>query len=282
MKLRQEIQSLAGRYSTISIDAAEFHAQALREYELAWSDALHGWGGIPNCSPVNMARLSRDAWNGAGTGEARLLGIAGPGAVGKDALESRLRDEMPGMRKIVSSTTRVPRPGEIEGIQYHFLDQRAFQKAAVAGEFLLVQHREGRGDYGVSRDVLCRTLTETRYASIQESPQNLDSLGRAITPNKDLSFAIAYLLPPAPVFANLLLRFFTRTLVDGAGPFDETVIASMHSTLGLRQVTEFCSAVDLWQQGSPLRFLVNADLDVTARLVHDDYFTTEIRASYVA
>ena len=231
----------------MSSPPAEFHSVSLREYQHAWQDALCGAGETAKFSPISMAHRSRNSWYATAAGETRILGIVGPGSVGKDALELRLRDAVPGMRKVVSSTTRPQRPDESEGVQYHFLDEPAFAAAAAAGE-----------------------------------SQNLVSLGDAMSARANVAFAAADLLPPAPVFANLHLRFFTRTLVDGACATDDAVAANMHSTLGLRQVAEFCSADDLWQHRKPLRFLVNAYIDAITEVVFNEYFVLGVRASRVA
>ncbi|MGQ9475806.1 MAG: guanylate kinase [Actinomycetota bacterium] len=66
----------------------------------------------------------------------RLFVVAGPSGAGKGTLISELLKRYPQARLSVSATTREPRPGEREGVEYHFLDRKEFQRRAQAGDFL--------------------------------------------------------------------------------------------------------------------------------------------------
>ncbi len=59
------------------------------------------------------------------SGDARgsLVVLAGPSAVGKSTVVQRLREEVPGLYFSVSMTTRAPRPGEVDGVDYFFVTQ---------------------------------------------------------------------------------------------------------------------------------------------------------------
>jgi guanylate kinase len=66
-----------------------------------------------------------------------LFVLSGPSGSGKSTLVSRLlADSSLPLHLAVSATTRAPRPGEKDGIHYHFWDQEKFEKAMAAGEFL--------------------------------------------------------------------------------------------------------------------------------------------------
>jgi guanylate kinase len=56
--------------------------------------------------------------------------------VGKGTLIKRLLERVPGLQLAVSATTREPRPGEVNGVDYHFLGQADFDRRVEAGEFL--------------------------------------------------------------------------------------------------------------------------------------------------
>lgn len=58
----------------------------------------------------------------------RLVVLAGPSAVGKSTIVQRLREELPELYFSVSATTRDPRPGEVDGQDYHFVTKDRFQK----------------------------------------------------------------------------------------------------------------------------------------------------------
>ncbi|OEY23922.1 guanylate kinase [Corynebacterium sp. Marseille-P4321] len=66
----------------------------------------------------------------------RLVVLAGPSAVGKSTVVSRLRNDVPNLYFSVSMTTRAPRPGEIDGQDYFFVTADDFQRRIDAGEML--------------------------------------------------------------------------------------------------------------------------------------------------
>jgi len=67
--------------------------------------------------------------------------------VGKGTLIKRLLERVPGLQLAVSATTREPRPGEVNGVDYHFLSQADFNRRVEAGEF--VEHAVYAGNsYG--------------------------------------------------------------------------------------------------------------------------------------
>lgn len=66
----------------------------------------------------------------------RLVVLAGPSAVGKSTVVSRLRGDVPDLYFSVSMTTRAPRPGEVDGTDYFFVSAEDFQSRIDAGEML--------------------------------------------------------------------------------------------------------------------------------------------------
>ncbi|HEY2597598.1 MAG TPA: guanylate kinase [Candidatus Dormibacteraeota bacterium] len=65
-----------------------------------------------------------------------LIVISGPSGVGKDTLIQRLRDLDPGLRYSISYTTRKPRPGEVAGVNYFFVNRERFEELIAQGFFL--------------------------------------------------------------------------------------------------------------------------------------------------
>jgi len=65
-----------------------------------------------------------------------VLVLSGPSAVGKSTVVRRLREQVPNLHFNVSATTRAPRPGELDGIDYHFVSAERFQKMIDSGELL--------------------------------------------------------------------------------------------------------------------------------------------------
>jgi guanylate kinase len=62
--------------------------------------------------------------------------ISAPSGAGKTSLVKALLERLPGVAVSVSHTTRAPRPGERDGVDYHFIDKAAFERLVEAGEFL--------------------------------------------------------------------------------------------------------------------------------------------------
>ena len=65
-----------------------------------------------------------------------LLILAGPAGVGKSTLCDRLVAEVPHFERVVTATTRPPRPNEIDGRDYHFITEAEFDRRLAAGDFL--------------------------------------------------------------------------------------------------------------------------------------------------
>jgi guanylate kinase len=81
--------------------------------------------------------------------------ITGPSGVGKGTLIRGLLERVPGLELSVSATTRAPRPGEVDGRDYHFLSPEEFDRRAHAGDF--VEHAVYAGNrYGTLRSELER------------------------------------------------------------------------------------------------------------------------------
>jgi guanylate kinase len=86
---------------------------------------------------------------------ARVFVITGPSGVGKGTLIAALRARHPELELAVSATTRPPRPGEEDGVAYHFLSERDFDRRLASGEF--VEHANYAGyRYGTLRAELER------------------------------------------------------------------------------------------------------------------------------
>ncbi len=66
----------------------------------------------------------------------RVLVLSGPSAVGKSTVVRRLRDVFPDLHFSVSATTRAPRPGEVDGQDYHFVSTERFQELIQSGQML--------------------------------------------------------------------------------------------------------------------------------------------------
>ena len=90
---------------------------------------------------------------------AKVFVITGPSGVGKGTLIRALFDRIPSLELSVSATTREPRPGEEDGVHYHFLTAEQFEKRVAAEDF--VEWAEYSGNrYGTLRSELDRRLAD--------------------------------------------------------------------------------------------------------------------------
>jgi len=84
---------------------------------------------------------------------ARVFVITGPSGVGKGTLIRTLLERVPELRLSVSATTREPRPGETQGVAYHFLSDDEFERRVRHGDFVEHARYSGRR-YGTLRSEL--------------------------------------------------------------------------------------------------------------------------------
>lgn len=96
---------------------------------------VHGGGrGGTAASPGGRAR-GQPGIDRAGRG-ARLTVLSGPSGVGKSTVVARIREAYPQIWLSVSVTTRPPRPGEVDGREYHFVCDEKFARLVADGELL--------------------------------------------------------------------------------------------------------------------------------------------------
>jgi guanylate kinase len=93
--------------------------------------------------------------------------LAGPTAVGKGTVAAYVRAHHPEIWISVSATTRPPRPGEVEGVHYHFVDDATFDRMAQEGQLLEWAVVHGRARYGTPRAPVERVLAEGRPALLE-------------------------------------------------------------------------------------------------------------------
>ncbi|WP_217632411.1 guanylate kinase [Ruania alba] len=93
--------------------------------------------------------------------------MAGPTAVGKGTVSADVRARYPDVWLSVSATTRPPRPGEIDGVHYHFLDADQFSQMVSDGELLEWAVVHGRNSYGTPRGPVEDRLAVGRPALLE-------------------------------------------------------------------------------------------------------------------
>src|SRR4051812_42799317 len=87
----------------------------------------------------------------------RLTVLSGPSGVGKGTVVAAVRELYPHVWVSVSCTTRRPRPGEADGVEYHFVDEAAFSRMIERGDLLEYDRHFGH-IYGTPREPVLRHL----------------------------------------------------------------------------------------------------------------------------
>ncbi|MCX8007531.1 MAG: guanylate kinase [Coriobacteriia bacterium] len=117
--------------------------------------------------------------DGAARPRGRLLIISGPSGAGKGTLVDRLAERVPEAWVSVSATTRAPRPGEVDGVDYRFLAPDEFQRLVDAGEFL--EWAEVHGNrYGTLRRDVEQKVSEGRLVVLEIDPQGAAQVRRMV------------------------------------------------------------------------------------------------------
>ena len=137
-----------------------------------------------------------------------LFVISGPSGAGKSVLIRRILDDLPAIRFSVSSTTRGPRPGETEGIDYHFISREQFQADIEAARFL--EHAQYSGNlYGTNRHEI-----EEAERLGQDLLLDIEVQGARQLQEKGVEAVYIFVAPPS--FAELERRLRSRNTEDEA------------------------------------------------------------------
>jgi guanylate kinase len=120
-----------------------------------------------------------------------LIVISGPSGVGKDTLIRKLLDLDPNLRYSVSYTTRRPREGEVEGVNYHFVDRARFE--GLINEGALLEHATYDGNlYGTPLAPL-----ETMRAAGHDELLKIDVQGAEQVRRRAPDALLIFLAPPS-------------------------------------------------------------------------------------
>ncbi len=134
-------------------------------------------------SPQNHARRR--------TGPGSLFVIAAPSGAGKTTLTRMALERDPRLALSVSTTTRPPRPGEVDGVHYHFVSVDRFKTMQAAGEFL--ESAEVHGNfYGTGRSGIEALLSEDRDVILEIDWQGAEQV-RALYPES----VGVFIVPPS-------------------------------------------------------------------------------------
>ena len=128
---------------------------------------------------------------GNGAGRPRLVVLSGPSAVGKSTVVAHMRAQHPEVWLSVSATTRHPRPGEIDGKHYRFVDQHQFDKL-IANDELLEWAEFAGNRYGTPRQPVLDKLAAGEPTLLEIDVQGARQVRRAMP-----DALLVFLAPPS-------------------------------------------------------------------------------------
>ena len=141
----------------------------------------------------------------------RLFVLSGPSGVGKSTVLERVRELLPGLWYSVSATTRTMRPGEQDGVNYHFVTRERFHELIEAGRLLEHAHFAGNW-YGTPRDPVEERLAAGEDVLLEIEVQGARQVRAA--PGLGREAVLIFLAPPS--VDELIRRLVGRGTEDPA------------------------------------------------------------------
>jgi len=148
-----------------------------------------------------------------------ILILSGPSGAGKSTIVSRAGESIGDYHFSISTTTRSPRPGEVDGVDYHFTDRESFEKEIEEGEFL--EYAVVHGNYyGTSLRPVREALSENRLVIF-----DIDVQGHRLAREKMGDRIVSVFITP-PSFEEL-----ERRLRDRSQDSDEVIEKRLSNAL---------------------------------------------------
>lgn len=157
-----------------------------------------------------------------------LTVIAGPTAVGKGTVVSYIKEHYPNVHISVSATTREPRPGEVDGINYFFLSHSEFDELIQSGEMLEYAVVHGSNKYGTPRKPVEEALAKGLLVILEIDIQGARQVKQAMPSAKTI-----FIAPPS--WDELVRRLTSR----GTESAEEQAIRLNTARLELAAQSEF-------------------------------------------
>jgi guanylate kinase len=187
-----------------------------------------------------------------------LIVVSGPSGAGKTTVLNRVLSELLDIRFSVSHTTRIPRSGEQDGVEYHFVTRREFERLISEGAFL--EWAEVHGElYGTARSEYDRAMREgvdlLLDIDVKGADQVVQKFDDAVT---------VFVIPPS--YADLERR------LRGRGPDDEASFQRRLAVAG-EEMAHFRK----YQYA-----IVNVDLEASVEALKTVIRASRLRTSRVA
>jgi guanylate kinase len=152
---------------------------------------MGGRGGHGSSTDSSVHRARGTALVPGAAGHAGLTVLSGPSGVGKSTVAARIRKKRPDIWLSVSVTTRAPRPGEVDGREYHFVSGEAFDAMVARGELLEWASFAGNR-YGTPREPVARRIAAGVPALLEIDIEGARQVRRAVP-----DALLVFLAPPS-------------------------------------------------------------------------------------
>ncbi|MFR0591331.1 guanylate kinase [Bifidobacterium thermophilum] len=137
----------------------------------------------------------------------RLIVLTGPTAVGKGTVEAALLAKHPEVWVSVSATTREPRPGEVNGVNYWFMSEAEFVRKEQEGKFLETAVVHGMAHYGTPLQPVLDHLAANTPAILEI---DLQGARRVKQKASQMGLDVVYVFIAPPSYEELVRRLIGR------------------------------------------------------------------------
>ncbi len=150
-------------------------------------------------------------WHGSPLAKtpSRLVVLAGPTAVGKGAVSTFIRENYPNVMLSISATTRKPRPGEVDGVNYYFVSDEEFDRLEASGDMLETATVHNSHRYGTPRGPIDDAMAAGKSVLLEIDLQGARAVRKAMP-----EAVLVFLLPPT--WEELVRRLIGRGTEDAA------------------------------------------------------------------
>ena len=148
-------------------------------------------GGLGKNQRVRLQEFLAE-WERGAARAPRVVVLAGPTAVGKGTVSRYIREHYPEVHISISATTRGPRPGEVDGVDYYFVDDAEFDRMIAAGELLEHATVHNASRYGTPGSPIEAKLAEGHPVLLE-----IDLQGARQVRERMPAARLVFLLPPS-------------------------------------------------------------------------------------
>ncbi|MFH1033199.1 MAG: guanylate kinase [Pseudomonadota bacterium] len=182
--------------------------------------------------------------------QGQVFVLSGPPGAGKSTVGARVRQAFPDLAYSVSFTTRAPRPGESEGVDYHFVSREDFLGRLARGE--MVEHVEVFGNlYGTSRQAISETVRGGQDLFLDTEVNGGAALKQAFPQG-----VFIFLVPPSP---RELERRLRGRGTESAENIQERLARVAYELAAARDYTHLVVNDDLEQAVSDIGAIIRTD-----------------------